>query len=119
MKRSWIGLGLLVLLLAASVTVTWGMNTVHRQVAQDLHRAAMSADPEQAENFVALAEDQWKQWHHFRSCFADQTPVEEIDAQFAKLRHCQQEERTSLAAETAQMVSAMGDAHDFTWWNFF
>ena len=103
MKRSWFGLGLLLVLLGLSLLVTWGMTAVHAPVEGQLHRA----------------EAGWNMWRGFRGCFADHTPVEEIDARFARLRSCSEEEFPALAAETAKMVGTIADAHALNLWNFF
>ena len=123
MKRSWIGAGLLTLLLAVSLAVGWGMGKVHSPVEAALYRAASAEDWETAKSAAIQAEQDWMRWQHFRNCFADHTPVEQIDTQFAKLRSVIDEtdgkELPSLAAETAQMVSAIGEAHRFRLGNFF
>ena len=36
MKRSWFGLGLLAVLLAGGLLVTWAMERIHEPVARDL-----------------------------------------------------------------------------------
>ena len=40
MKRCWFGLGLLVVILAISLGVTWGMVKIHEPIAADLRQAA-------------------------------------------------------------------------------
>lgn len=122
MKRSWFGLGLLLVLLAVSLLVTWGMTAIHTPVEGQLHRAEAAAVEdkwEQARAAASQAEAGWNRWRCFRGCFADHTPVEEIDARFARLRSCTEEEFPALAAETAKMVSTIADAHALNLWNFF
>lgn len=122
MKRSWFGLGLLLVLLGLSLLVTWGMTAVHAPVEGQLHRAeaaAVEENWEQARAAASQAEAGWNKWRGFRGCFADHTPVEEIDARFARLRSCSEEEFPALAAETAKMVGTIADAHALNLWNFF
>lgn len=118
MKRSFFGAALLLCLLAVSLTVTWGMEKIHRPVAEALTAAEEKArigDWQGAAELEGIARAGWDRWSELRKCFADHTPAEEIDAQFAMLGACihagQWEEFPSLAAQTAQMVKAMGDAH--------
>ncbi len=126
MNRSWIGAGLLAGLLVMALGVSWAMGAVHKGVIQDLQAAetaALAGDWEGAKTLSQSAEDGWTRWDRLRKCFADHTPVEEIDAQFAMLESIRQggeaEDLPSLAAQTAQMVKAIGEAHQLTWESFF
>ena len=124
MKRSWIGLGLLVILLVLGLMSTRAMKKIHAPVAQQLTRAAEDTREGSRErgrlNFQA-AKETWQAWENFRACFSDHTPVEEIDALFAQLEiYCAAREDTAFAAgcmELAEKVRAIGDAHGLVWWN--
>lgn len=124
MKRCWIGAGFLAILLAASLTVTWVMNTLHRPIEEDLNRAAelaASEDWEESARCFYRAKESWDKWEHFRFSFADHTPVEEISAAFGSLEvYCAAREKTDFAArcrELARKTAAVGEAHGITWWN--
>lgn len=124
MKRCWFGLGLLIVLLAASLGVSWGMDRIHKPIAADLNQAAECAllgDWYNAEEFSRRAEAQWQKWEHFRACFADHTPTEEIGAELAAMAESREERETAefaaACARTAKMVQAVGDAHGLYWWN--
>lgn len=124
MKRCWFGAGLLIVLLAASLSVTWGMDKIHEPIAADLNQAAECAklgDWRNAENFSRRAEESWNKWEHFRACFADHTPTEEVGAELAAMDTARQERETTdfaaSCARAAKMVQAVGDAHALCWWN--
>ena len=124
MKRCWFGLSLLVVILFISLAVTFCMDEIHRPIAQDLLQAAECAqfgDWDNAAHFSQLAERKWEKWEHFRACFADHTPVEEISAEFAAISQCRAaREAAALAsacARASEMVRAVGDAHGLYWWN--
>lgn len=126
MKRSWFGLFLLLLLLAIALTVTWAMTELHRPVALQLRQAAERAldeDWESAQVLSASAGAQWERWAHVRLCFADHTPIEDIDSIFAQLSaYAAGREETDFAAacrELAQKVEAVGQAHSLSLWNLF
>ncbi len=126
MKRSWIGLAMLLALLAASVLVTRSMDRIHDPIARGLADAAdyaLAGDWEQAELLALNAGTQWERWAHFRGCFANHSPMEEIDAAFAELKvYSASGETADFAASCgrlAKQVSAMGEAHGLVWWNFF
>lgn len=126
MKRSWFGLGLLVVLLAGGLLVTWATDRIHGPVARDLITAgeyALAGDWEQAQQLSRQAKECWEKNGKLRACFADHEPMEEIDACFAQLEvYCRMKEETAFTAacgETARKVEAMGEAHGLKWENFF
>lgn len=124
MKRSWIGFVLLLVLLAVSILSTVVMIRIHEPIEADLQRASEYAFQEnwvQAHRFFREAEAKWTRWAHLRACLADHNPVEEIDAAFALLKvYCSAREELSFAGgcrDLAQKVAAVGQAHEFVWWN--
>lgn len=126
MKRSWIGFVLLLVLLVFSFFSAWRMTAIHEPIEAQLQQAAYWSsleDWETAEKFYQRAETNWKKSEHFRSCFADHNPVEDIDAAFSMLRvYCAAEEETAFEGacrELARKVAAVGEAHALVWWNFF
>ena len=126
MKRSWIGLGLLVLLLILGLLVTWAMDRIHGPIERDLITAgeyALAGDWETAESLFRKAEEFWEKTETVRACFADHGPMEDIDACFAQLEiYCRRREETAFAAacgETARKAAAMGEAHELQWENVF
>lgn len=124
MKRSWIGFALLVAMLLGCILVTRQMTKIHSPIEEKLQQAARCAlgeDWEQAEMCFREAEENWQHWEHFRSCFADHNPVEEIDASFELLQvFCSSRDRIGFAGgcrELARKVAAVGEAHELVWWN--
>lgn len=124
MKRSWIGLIFLLVLLAAAIGTTIFMDKIHQPVASDLRQAAQcaqSGDWVNADGFSQRAWEHWDKWNHFRACFADHTPMEEIDAAMEELKvYLSAREEVAFAAscqELARKVEAMGEAHGLLWWN--
>lgn len=124
MKRSWIGFALLMALLLGGILVTRKMVRSHDPIERQLQQAAqyaLNGNWEQAESFFRKADDSWKRMEHFRSCFADHNPVEEIDGNFELLAvFCRSRERIAFAGgcrELARKVAAVGEAHELVWWN--
>lgn len=124
MKRSWIGLGLLLALLTVGLLTTWSMGRIHEPVSAELEQAsefALLNDWTNAEESFRHARTEWEKWAHFRTCFADHTPVEDIDALFAQLQiYSATHENAAFAAgcmELSEKVSAIGEAHGLVWWN--
>lgn len=124
MKRSWIGFALLLVLLAGGILVTRQMVKIHDPIEKQLQQAAgcaLEADWEGADALFRQAEEGWKAWEHFRSCFADHNPVEEIDGDFERMQvFCDTRDSIGFAGgcrSLARKVAAVGEAHEFVWWN--
>lgn len=124
MKRSWIGFFLLVLLLAGCILVTIAMGRIHDPIEAQLIQAAQWAieeNWERSESSFREAMENWKNREHFRACFADHTPMEEIDGNFELLKTlCAAREKLSFAGgcrQLARQVAAVGEAHELVWWN--
>ena len=124
MKRSWIGLILLLVLLAGGIAATWAMGQCHTPISRDLANAALAAvegNWERGESLLLSARTAWGRSRHLTACFADHTPMEEIDALFAQVEvYAAVREETDFAAGCAALagkVKAMGQAHGASWWN--
>lgn len=124
MKRSWVGFALLMAMLLGGIMVTRKMGRIHDPIEIQLQQAAwcaLESNWEQAEFLFQQAEEGWEKMEHFRSCFADHNPVEEIDGNFEMLEvFCSTQERIAFAGgcrELARKVAAVGEAHELVWWN--
>ena len=124
MKRSWIGFFLLIALLVGCILVTMAMDRIHESLEARLMEAAqcaLSGNWDKAEAFFREAEKSWEQSSRFRACFADHTPVEEIDGDFELLTvYCAAREAVPFAGgcrQLARQVAAVGEAHELVWWN--
>lgn len=124
MKRCWVGAIFLLVLLLVSLGVSWAMDRIHEPIGEDLNRAAELAllgNWEGSRQLFLQARGRWDEYEHVRACFADHTPVEEVDAGFRALEvYCLARETADFAAharELARKTAAMGDAHGLSWWN--
>ena len=126
MKRSWIGFGLLVVILVISLLTTSLMTRMHEQIALDLRQSsecALLGEWEDVRLFLNRAREHWEKQAHIRSCLMDHTPAEEMDASFDALDiYRQAKDPTAYRAACAVLVSrmeALAEAHTLTWWNIF
>lgn len=124
MKRLWIGIGLLALLLGAGLLTTWRMDRLGSPICDRLHRASQAAleqDWTEAKKLAEEAEALWQQNWHLSAALIDHTPMEEMDELYAKLRiYLDCRDPVPFAACCAQletMTNATGEAHGFSWWN--
>ena len=126
MKRSWIGFILLIVLLLGCLLVTKEMVDIHEPIESKLllsAQTAMDRNWQQAEDLFQRAQRDWEEKAHFRGCFADHSPVEEVDAAFAMLQvTCAARDPVAFAGgcrSLARQVAAVGEAHELVWWNLF
>lgn len=122
MKRCILGTVLLLVLLAGSLAVWWGMETLHQPVSGELTQAAalaQSGEEDQAKKLALQAKDHWEQHWHFVAAFANHTPMEEIDGLFGALEAypASSPEFAACCQQLARRTEAMAEAHSFTWWN--
>lgn len=124
MKRSWIGCGMLLILLVLSLVTGCCLDRFQSPLTRQLQQAADFARQEEWTQAKTLAENTKENWQRCRekiACVADHTPMEEIDELFARLS-CydgDKEEYAAICACLSQRIRAVADAHKLSWWSFF
>lgn len=125
MKRLWIGIAILVVLLGLSTGMSLALSGIHRELARELDeacRAAVAQDWVAADTHTAAAGEQWQKYRRFCASFTEHTPLEQMDSLFAQLNVCRKlvlpEDYALICSQLAQLARAIGESHGFTWWNF-
>lgn len=124
MKRLWIGVGLLLMMLVLGLCLTEFMENTHRAQSQALHRAAVLAadgDLAGAEALTGAARSRWERGWNTVAAFADHAPMDEIDARFSELKILARAHDASAygasCAYLASLLEAMAKSHALSWWN--
>ena len=124
MKRGWIGLALLVVLLVSGLLTAKKMEQFHTDGVKKLTRAGVYALEENwgpARELAFQAMKQWQEHREFTAAFADHEPMEDVDCLFAQLPAYAREEDAAhfaaICAELAKRLEAVSNAHSFLWWN--
>ncbi len=124
MKRLWLGVALLVLMLGLGLFTAWGMAQLQNPVSEALEQAAdmaLSGDFQQARRLSQEACELWQKNWPATASMADHAPMDEIDGLFAKLRTFAKSENTqefaACCARIGELVHAISDAHGLNWWN--
>lgn len=119
MKRSYLGLFLLVLLLALSLLGSRFMGEVQVPVLRGLQQAQQLSLEGRWEEAAEQAEAAWEHWDGhllLQGFFADHNALEQIQGGFAQLSvYGRNREAVAFAALCAQLrsqVEAVGKAHD-------
>lgn len=124
MGRFWLGILLLAALLLLGLWIGYKADGVHQSISKSLDLAAQQVLAGDLEGGLATAQAARRRWHrgwNATAAVADHAPMDEIDGLFAQLEiYGQLRTPTELAAvctRLAALVSAIGEAHRFTWWN--
>ena len=124
MRRIWIGIILLALLLGAGFWVSGFMKNAHLPVARDVRLAGELALEEEwgpAQAYAKRGEALWKEKRPVIAAISDHEPMDEIDALFAQLKvYANRKEEIAYGATCAHLASlleALGQSHNCNWWN--
>lgn len=124
MKRFWIGILLLALVLAAGLWSGSRMRRIHTPCAVDLERAAACAMAEDWATASALTEQARELWNRnwkFSAAIAHHEPMDEIDALFEELEIYRAREETAAYCASCLYLSArvrdLGNSFQLSWWN--
>lgn len=123
MKRFWIGLILLSVMLAGGIGMllfSHGFYDGFSEVLEAAADAALSDNWEDAKALMDNAAAQWEHRHHFFASFTDHEPVEEIELLLARLELY---EKARLAVDFADaceslshLCEAIDEYHSLNWW---
>ncbi len=124
MKRLWLGIALLLILLLLGIFLQLGMNAIYEPVSTALEQASQAALAENWQEALPLAQSAFRQWSRYQkltASAADHTPMDEVEMLFAELRtYAKAREGAHFAAccaQLAQMAQSISQAHYFSWWN--
>lgn len=126
MKRLWIGVGFLIVMLAVAIVLTVLFDRIHTPLAADLQEAAQLAMAQNWEKATALTQQaraDWKRYREFIAAVADHEPLEKMEYLLDQLQVYAKLHRTAdfsaTCVELAALADAMLESQSLTWWNFF
>lgn len=124
MKRLWLGVSFLALLLVFGIWQTVSISGIHSGLSQTLSDAALAArrqDWVAADTLSQNAQDQWEQYRHLTASFADHEPLEEAEQLFAELQLCKalslEENYAVVCSNLSQICKAIAESFQISWWN--
>lgn len=124
MKRLWIGIVLLVLLLAGSIWLTAKFSAMHNNLSETLSAASHAAQQQDWETAFALSDGAKKDWdkhRHLTAAFADHEPLEDLERLFDELEICEtlslHEEYAMVCSHLSRICAAIAESFRLTWWN--
>ena len=124
MKRLWLGILLLLVLLASGILATWGMGRICAPLSESLDQAANAAQEgewELALKFSDHARRRWEKWRNISAAVTNHEPMEEIDTLFGSMDiFARQRDVVRFAdccARLAALTDAIGESQAIYWWN--
>ena len=126
MRRLWIGVGVLIVMLAVAICLTATFDRIHTPLSEDLMQAsqlAMAGEWEKATALTRQARADWKNYRELIAAVADHEPLEKMEYLLDQLLvYGQLHRRADFAAicvEVAALAEAMLESQSLSWWNFF
>ena len=124
MKRIWIGVVLLGVLLIGGIGTGEFMERAHIPVARDVQRAgelALQGEWTLAQALVKRGQDRWEEKWPVTAAIADHEPMDEIDALFAQLKTYEKTRDpaaySALCGHLGSLLEALSQGHRCKWWN--
>lgn len=124
MKRGWMGVALLLVLLISGVLSAWWLSHQMQPMGEAMEEAVesvMEGNWDTARALTRRTKEKWQRNWHLTAVFADHAPMEEIDALFARLAVYEKERNRAaygaICAELSLELEALGDDHVPSWWN--
>ena len=124
MKRSWLGAGLLVILLLGGILSAQWMKHTHEKMAsfaREAAEAALEEDWSMAEGQIRNIKEKWQRCWHFSAAMSSHSDLEQIETLFVQLEvYARSGERVAYAASCVQLqmqFQALAEAQCLNWWN--
>ncbi len=124
MKRMWIGVGLLAVVLISGIWTGNRMIQTHLPCADDLENSAacaMAEDWAGAGKLAAQARNTWQKNRKVSASVTDHEPMDEIDAIFEELEVYRAREETAAYSAgcmyLAEQLRDLGNSFKLSWWN--
>ena len=124
MKRLWLGIGILAVLLALGCLTAFGVSRLCTPAAEALEQASDAVQTGQWEDALDLAARARRRWERYRELNAAVTnhePMEEVDALFASLEvYGRRRDILGFAdccARLSSLIRAIAESQSAHWWN--
>ena len=124
MKRLWIGVALLVLMLIGGIVMLLLSHSFYSRFAATLESAAdaaLSDNWSDAERSAQDAARQWRRYHRFLASFTDHEPIENVELLLARLVLFQNAQLKVDFADAckslAHLCEAIDESHNLKWWS--
>ncbi len=123
MNRLWIGIGIMVLLLALGIAMLWGSTVFFKKLSNDLEQAgdfALAGNWSAAGEKLSKSQAQWARWQCFWSACTDHEPIEQMQNLFSQLEVYQARQLevdfATVCRSLVEIAKAIDESHSLKWW---
>ncbi len=124
MNRLWIGIGILVILLAMGIGMLCISRNFYEEFADGLEQAgelALAGNWSAAGEKAAQSKEKWERYRRFWSSFSDHEPVEQMQALFSQLELYKERQRevdfAAVCRNLVHLAEAIDESHSLRWWS--
>lgn len=124
MNRLWIGVGILLILLALGLGLLWVSRDFYEEFANGLEQAgklAMEGSWPAAGEKAAQSRAQWDRYRRFWAAFTDHEPVEQMQNLFSQLEVYRQRQLevdfATVCHSLVDLAEALDESHSLSWWS--
>ena len=124
MRRLWLGIGLLLALLALGIGLLFFSNCFFQAFSSNWEAAAefaLAGDWASATKKAEESRAMWQQSYRFFSASTDHEPIEEVQELFSLLEIYARDRRNVEFSTVCQSLTNLGDAinesHNLRWWS--
>jgi len=124
MNRLWIGVGLLLVILAVGFGFLWGSQRFYGELGDNLEQAgqlALEGNWTAATEKTRQSRQAWSRHHHFWSAFTDHEPIEDVQNLLSQLElYAQQRLSVDFAGvcfRLSHLAEAINESHHLKWWS--
>ena len=124
MNRLWIGVGLLVALLALGIGLLWGSKVFFEDFSKDIEQSgelALAGNWEEAEKYAEKSRKKWETYRRFWASFTDHEPVEQMQNLFSLLEVYRvrrlEVDFATVCRNLSHVAEAIDESHGLSWWS--
>lgn len=124
MNRLWIGIGILVVLLAMGITMLCISWDFYEDFSADLEQAgelALAGNWQAAGEKAEKSREKWEQYRRFWSASTDHEPVEQMQKLFSQLEIYQKRQLAvdfaAVCRDLVHLAEAVDEFHSLRWWS--
>ena len=121
MRRIWIGVGVLLALLAVGLLTMQITDRQLKEISETLKEASETDNWDQAVALSQTAREHWEEKWQLLAALVDHTDMDTADGLFSQLEiYGQRSAKTAHAAtcaKLAEVIHGIQENHRFSWWN--
>lgn len=124
MKRLWIGVVIMILLLGIGVGLLVGSQTFFKEFGDNLQEAsrlALEQNWPAALEKAQESEESWNRYRRFWAAFTDHEPVEEVQNLFSQLKIYGKQrlevDFATICQHLSHLAEAIDESHNLKWWS--